>query len=76
MDVFILVDDLEMRSQGIMTYTGKDIRDVDSFLRLGSERANQVDKYEIAIHSLTFWSRKLSEEEVEVRFTQGLYESF
>ena len=65
-----------MRSQGIMKYSGSDIRDVDSFLRLGNERTNQVNKYEIAIHSLTFWSRKLSEEEVEARFTEGLWESF
>lgn len=64
-----------MRSQGIKTNRGRDKKgDIDSVLRLGHQFISNANRYDIAIHSLTIWSRKLSEDEVEARFTKGLSE--
>ena len=64
-----------MRSQGKLVSRGNTkYMDTNSIFRLGSYNEWQSNKYEIAIHSLTFWSRTLSEEEIEARFTKGLYE--
>ena len=72
--IFISVDDLEMRSEGTRRGRGGAAKvDTDSVLRLGNQYSFQTNKYDIAIHSLTIWPRKLSEDEIEARFTKGLW---
>ena len=62
-----------MRSEGVKVGRYGERRvDWDSVLRLGNRYASQTNSYEIAIHSLTIWARKLSEDEMEARFTKGV----
>ena len=61
-----------MRSEGVKVGRSGERVDWDSVLRLGNRYASQTNSYEIAIHSLTIWARKLSEDEMEARFTKGL----
>lgn len=66
------MDDLQLRSHGIKRARSKpQLFDTDSVLRLGDNYYNQRNRYEVTIHSLTIWARKLSEDEVEARFTKG-----
>ena len=73
--VTLTVDDLAFRSRGggVPAFR-KDyyFYDSDSVLRLGDHKSAQSRRYEIAVHSLTIWPRKLSESEVESFFTKGM----
>ncbi len=70
----LIVDDLAFHSharQRAMRHKHK-YCDSDSVLRLGNIKAGQSRRYEIAVHSLSIWERKLSESEVERFFTKGM----
>ena len=60
-----------MRSSNGYINTNKKHVDKISVLRLAP--SNQ--RFKTAIHSLTIWSRRLSDDEIETRFTKGLWES-
>lgn len=72
--VTLTVDDLAFRSRGggLPAFRKNYFYDSDSVLRLGDHKSAQSRRYEIAVHSLTIWPRKLSESEVESFFTKGM----
>ncbi|XP_028392974.1 uncharacterized protein LOC114517441 isoform X2 [Dendronephthya gigantea] len=67
----VIVDDLQLNSQGIKKRWQHRYFDTNSELRLGDIYYGTAKRYEVAIHSLTIWARKLSNDEVEARFTKG-----
>ena len=71
---FFSVDSLEVRSEGAKNWQSTYKVDKYSILRLGDQSSGQSNRYDVAIHSLTIWTRKLSEDEIEARFTKGLLE--
>jgi hypothetical protein len=69
----LIVDELAFRSHAENSKSISTIHyDSDSLLRLGNPKDDQSERYEIAIHSLTIWERKLSLTEVESFFTKGI----
>ena len=72
--VFFSVDSLEVRSEGAINWQSTYKVDKYSILRLGDQSSGQSNRYDVAIHSLTIWTRKLSDDEIEARFTKGLLE--
>ena len=71
--ITLVVDDLAFRSQSRGKASRLDhLYDSDSVLRLGHSESRQTRRYQIAVHSLTIWPRKLSENEVETFLTKGI----